>query len=255
MRPRPSHPSPHPTSRTLSRARRTARAGCAGSSLKLKGVGKKCDMQCARAVYMNEGPCKAARGVRVLGRPRTFRRPQNRPSPREPIGESNPTASSHTGDGAPARARMRAASVHTRCAWRPGGEDRATKKRAVRVYGTAPLTHDLQVRRKNGGKRRDARPPGLGLRGSVCRHGSRATTGRRQLLSNARRRASYASVTRLARRNAARWPPDEAGSAENRPAPSLPASTAGAPKPHSKEDCFFSGVKRRGSYSSNVLRL
>ena len=119
-------------------------------------------MRCARAVYMNEGPCKAARGVRVLGRPRTFRRPKNRPSPREPIGESNPTASSHTGDGAPARARMRAASVHTRCAWRPGGEDRATKKRAVRVYGTAPLTHDLQVRRKNGGKRRDARPPGLG---------------------------------------------------------------------------------------------
>ena len=80
-----------------------------------------------------EGPCKAARGVRVLGRPRTFRHPKNRPSPREPIGESNPTASSHTGDGAPARARMRAASVHTRCAWRPGGEDRATKKRAVRV--------------------------------------------------------------------------------------------------------------------------
>ena len=127
-----------------------------GLSPTFEGQSEKCDLWCARRVDMRV-PCKAARGVRILGRPRTFRRPKYRPSPRGPTGESNPTASSHTGDGAPARASLRVASVHTQCAWRRGGDYRATRERAVRVLGMwnrAPDTRSAGLS-KNGGQEGD----------------------------------------------------------------------------------------------------
>jgi len=110
-------------------------------------------------------PCKAARGVRILGRPRTFRRPKYRPSPRGPTGESNPTASSHTGDGAPARASLRVASVHTRCVWRRGGDYRATRERAVRLLDTSNRASDARsAGGSNLGRAQGARamPGGMG---------------------------------------------------------------------------------------------
>ena len=108
------------------------------SSLKITQGSRRKMRPAVRESGVYERPCKAARGVRVIGRPRTFRRPKNRPYPRGPIGESNPTASSHTGDGAPVRARIKAVSVHTRCAWRPGGEDRRRGAESLSLRAMPP---------------------------------------------------------------------------------------------------------------------